>query len=79
MTENDYQPVSCEMHSELELAIMHRTELQLSWQSEDALLTETVLPVDIKTKNKQEFLYTRTKKGDSLEIRLDKISTFTPA
>lgn len=56
---------------------MHRTELKLSWQSAGALLAETVLPVDIKTKNKQEFLYVRTEKSEIVEIRLDKISTIT--
>jgi len=56
---------------------MHRSELKLSWQSADTMLTETVLPVDIKTKDKQEFLYVRSEKSEILEIRLDKISTIT--
>ncbi len=58
---------------------MHRSELNLSWQSANALLTQTILPVDIKTKNKQEFLYVRTEKNEILEIRLDKISAITAA
>jgi len=73
MTQNDYQPVSCEMHSELELAIMHRTELQISWQSDDATITDTVLAIDIYTQDQQEFLSIENNDRHRLDIRLDKI------
>lgn len=79
MTHNDYHPVSCDMHSQLELAIMHRTKLSLSWYPAECLQTETVLPVDIQTKNKQEFLYVKTDDNKIREIRLDKIKSMSPA
>ena len=41
-SKNDhYQAISCEMHSQYELAIMHKNKLELSWLSEGELVSET--------------------------------------
>ena len=73
-THHHYQPVSCELHSQYELAIMHKNRLELSWLSEGTLVTETnIMPLDIQTKNKAEYLLAVNEKNENLRIRLDHI------
>ena len=70
-----YQPVSCELHSQYELAIMHKSKLELSWLSGGELVTETnVQPLDVKTENKAEYLVAVTEKNENLLLRLDQIT-----
>ena len=74
MTNDDYKPVSCAMHSELELAIMHKQVMELCWQNESGeMRTENVVPVDIITSNHAEFLVVKTDNNQSVSIRLDQI------
>lgn len=70
-----YQPVSCDLHSQYELAIMHKNKLCLTWRSEDELFTETnIIPVDVTTKNKAEYLVAKKQEqNDVFLIRLDRI------
>ena len=71
---NHYQAISCDMHSQYELAIMHKSKLELSWLSEGELITETnILPLDVQTKNKAEYLLAVNEKNNNLCIRLDQI------
>lgn len=70
-----YQPISCELHSQYELAIMHKNKLQLTWLSEVQLVTETnISPLDIKTENKAEYLIAVTSDNKNICIRLDHIT-----
>lgn len=70
-----YQPISCELHSQYELAIMHKNKLELSWLSEVQLVTETnISPLDIKTENKAEYLIAVTADNKNICIRLDHIT-----
>lgn len=70
-----YQPVSCDLHSQYELAIMHKNKLQLSWLSEGQLVTETnITPLDVQSKNKAEYLIAETADNKILCIRLDHIT-----
>ena len=74
MKPTDYKPIDCSLYSEYELAIMHRTRLQLSWC--DAAGTpriEVLLPVDLRTRQGEEFLVTIDPLGAEREIRLDRI------
>ena len=69
-----YKPIQCGLHSEYELAIMHQLNLQLSWlDQQDTEHHEKVRPLDLKTKDHQEYLVVKSKKGVHHEIRLDKI------
>ena len=71
-----YQPVSCDLHSQYELAIMHKNKLCLSWlEGEgDEVVTETnITPVDVQTKNKAEYLIAKTAEQKPLCLRLDHI------
>lgn len=70
-----YQPISCDLHSQYELAIMHKNTLQLSWSCDGELITETnILPLDVQTKNKAEYLIAVTGSNKNLCIRLDHIT-----
>jgi len=70
-----YQPISCELHSEYELAIMHKNRLCITWRKDGIIvMDENVIPVDIQTKNKAEYLIVKTHKNNAVySIRLDYI------
>lgn len=73
--EDTYKPVSCDLHSQYELAIMHKNKLQLSWLSEGEFVTESnISALDVQTKNKAEYLIAVTSHGENLCIRLDHIT-----
>ncbi len=70
----DYQPIACALHSEYELAIMHRQKLKLKWHDDTgAIHSATVLPLDLQTKNHEEFLLVAYD-GKQESIRLDRIT-----
>jgi Rho-binding antiterminator len=70
-----YQPVSCDLYSQYELVIMHNNLLRLSWREHDEVITaENLIPLDIQTKNKAEFLIAKTTAQNILCIRLDHIT-----
>lgn len=77
MTENDrYTPISCSLHSEYELAIMHKLMLQLVWQDQAGQQhLAKVMPLDLKTDQAAEFLIGQSNDGEIHYIRLDKISS----
>ena len=72
--EEPYKPVSCDLHSQYEVAIMHKNKLHLSWLSNGKTITESnISPLDVKTKNKAEYLIAVTATNKNLCIRLDHI------
>lgn len=75
MTATDtYIAVPCALHSQYELAIMHKTRSCLRWlNKQQQIQTRTVTPVDLITRNKQEYLKALSLDHEALEIRLDKI------
>lgn len=85
----NYHPVSCEMHSELELAIMHGQRLKIHYLNGlDNKLTEVdITPYDIVTRGNKtnqpeqhisgEFLLCTDSTGNSIEIRLDFIQSYS--
>ena len=68
-----YLPVSCELHSQYELAIMQGLALKLVWQDGQQTHISTVTPLDLQTRQGQEFLIARDQQGQLLQIRLDYI------
>lgn len=70
-----YQAISCDLHSQYELAIMHKNKLFLTWRNKEGIVTETdITPVDIQIKNKAEYLVAKKhKQTDVFLIRLDHI------
>jgi Rho-binding antiterminator len=77
MTESDdpkpYTPIGCDNYSEYELAIMHRQRLHLRWRDDNVVYDQTVLPLDLKTAQHEEFLVCRDDNGATHTIRLDRI------
>jgi len=82
---NPYQPVSCTMHSELELAIMHGKYLIVYYTETDKKGVESkeqiieIEPRDVISRGhdeKGEFLAGSDKSGKLVEIRLDHINRF---
>jgi len=79
-----YQAVSCAMHSELELAIMHGKYLMVHYVKTDNKGIQSgeqikIKPHDIITRGheeKGEFLVGSDDSGKSIEIRLDNINRF---
>jgi len=77
MNNDDYKPIECGLHSEYELAIMHKSKIQLIWIDDDGQeLCVLAEPVDLMTREKQEYLKILTENNSLLEIRLDKIQHF---
>jgi Rho-binding antiterminator len=76
---SDYTPIDCELYSRYELAIMHRQKLRLAWRDpEGTYHLETLLPVDLRTRDHAEYLLSRTKTGRVIEMRLDRIIRMVP-
>ena len=69
-----YKPVSCAIHSEYELAIMHGQTLCIQWQTNsDEQITEVLKPFDVITDQGAEYLIVQDINGSDKKIRLDKI------
>lgn len=52
---------------------MHRESLRLAWRDEQGEHLATVHPLDLQTRDHQEFLLARVIDGGELELRLDRI------
>lgn len=76
----DYHPIPCKTYAELEVAIVHGTRLRVGWREVDgARHLESLLPVDLQTRNHEEYLIARrTTDREAVEIRLDRIDRFVP-
>ena len=69
-----YQPISCALHSEYELAIMHKNNLELIYiDKNQKQQTIKVFPVDIQTSQGAEYLIARSEHNENHRIRLDQI------
>jgi len=69
-----YQPILCSLHDEYEIAIMHKKTLDIQYIDDSGMsLRDTVLPIDLLVKNKEEYLLVKASDGKELSIRLDKI------
>lgn len=76
---SEYETVSCASHSEYELWIMHGELLRVRWFDEDGLEhTELLRPVDLETRQGDEYLVARTESDQRRRIRLDKIAAAHP-
>ena len=72
MTEEQYQPVTCDYHDELEAAAMHKTKVVLEFELEGVPQKEQGTIADVYTAEGAEFVKFVSDSGP-LEIRLDKI------
>ena len=74
----DYNPISCNDHDRLELAVMHGTPLQITYRDEAGHThTETqVRATDVKTRDGAEWLAFKLSSGETRNLRLDWIGSF---
>ena len=69
-----YVPVSCSIHSEYELLIMHQDKIQLRWLDDKGITAlDMVTAKDLQTKAGEEFLVVEDRHGKQYHVRLDKI------
>jgi Rho-binding antiterminator len=73
-----YRPISCATYSDFELAILHRQKLHLRWADGNVIHDEVVTPLDLQTREHQEFLVCRDQAGASHALRLDRIRHVEP-
>ena len=76
MTENDYNPVSCDYHDQLEAAAMHHNEVRLEFDQNGVRLNQRGTIADVFTEDGAEFISFESGSG-SIRIRLDEIISFT--
>ena len=72
MTQERYQPVSCDYHDELEAAAMHKKHVELEFDLEGVTQRERGTISDVYTSDGAEFVKFQSERGP-LDIRLDKI------
>jgi Rho-binding antiterminator len=72
---DDYRPIACAAHERLELAVLRRRPLQLTWLDEDGRTQfhERVLPLDVATRAGAEWLTFQRPDGAPEMVRLDRI------
>lgn len=74
--EKDYQSVSCMQHERLEFSVLRRIPLKMSYRLNGQDWNEVVMPLDVTTRERAEWLKIRSEDGSLAEIRLDWISSF---
>lgn len=70
-----YRPIDCGRYSAYEVAILHHQRLRLAWLSvEGHHHIDVVRPRDLQTRRSEEFLIAHTSEGETLTVRLDRIT-----
>ena len=72
MSEERYEPVSCDYHDQLEAAAMHKEEVELEFDLEGVTQRERGRIEDVYTRDGAEFVKFAADAGP-LDIRLDHI------
>jgi Rho-binding antiterminator len=72
MTQERYEPISCDYHDELEAAAMHKSQVELEFELEGVPQKERGTIADVYTANGAEFVKFEAESGP-VEIRLDQI------
>ena len=72
MSEDRYEPISCDYHDQLEAAAMHRNEVELEFDLDGTPHHEKGRVKDVYTSNGAEFITFASDTGE-VRIRLDHI------
>lgn len=75
MSEERYEPVSCDYHDQLEAAAMHKSTVELEFELEGVTQKERGTIEDVYTAEGAEFVKFASDSG-AVEIRLDQIISF---
>jgi Rho-binding antiterminator len=78
MSDERYEPVSCDYHDQLEAAAMHKQPVELEFDLEGVTQREKGTIADVYTANGAEFVKFNSG-GEPVEIRLDHIISMRPA
>jgi Rho-binding antiterminator len=78
MSQDRYEPISCDYHDLLEAAAMHRKRVNLEFDLEGVTQRETGTVADVFTADGAEFVKFDSETGP-LEIRLDHIISMKDA
>jgi len=78
MTEERYEPVSCDYHDELEAAAMHKQQVELEFDLDGVTQRETGTIADVYTADGAEFVKFVAGAGP-VDIRLDHIISMRTA
>jgi Rho-binding antiterminator len=76
LSEEHYQPVSCDYHDQLEEAAMHKRDVELEFDLEGVSQRGRGKIADVYTSDGAEWVRFVTDDGGPLEIRLDHIISF---
>jgi transcriptional antiterminator Rof (Rho-off) len=69
-----YRPIACGLHESYQYAVITHSRLDLIWRDALGRLHQArVLPVDVVTRGKGEYLIFRDRNGEELTVRLDRI------
>ncbi|MBD3618845.1 MAG: transcriptional antiterminator, Rof [Chromatiales bacterium] len=69
-----YEPISCALYSEYELAILRAQTLRVSWVDGCGVShVETLQPENLRTRAQQEFMIAKKADGRRHVLRLDRI------
>lgn len=69
----DYKPIACWTYDQYEIAILKHRKLRLVWHEDNVLYDRIVTPLNLETRQGEEFLVFATPEGDSRRVRLDHI------
>jgi transcriptional antiterminator Rof (Rho-off) len=75
MSEERYEPVSCDYHDQLEAAAMHKNNVELEFELDGVPQKERGRVEDVYSSNGAEFIRFASDSG-AIEIRLDHIISF---
>ncbi len=71
-----YQPIACADHERLELTVMRKTFLEVRYETVDGVMLNCGTPIDVQTRNSEEWFKFELENGNQIEIRLDRIISF---
>ncbi|BAN35365.1 transcriptional antiterminator, Rof [Sulfuricella denitrificans skB26] len=74
--EPDYLPIACMQHERLEFSVLRRIPLMLKYRQEGRDRVETIMPLDVTTRDGAEWLKFSREDNSEEEIRLDWIESF---
>jgi transcriptional antiterminator Rof (Rho-off) len=75
----DYKPISCALYAQFEHWIIRRRTLRVVWREPRSInRLEQLKPLDLQTRNHEEFLIARRDNGETVELRLDRIVRAEP-
>ena len=72
MSNESYEPVSCDYHDQLEAAAMHKTNVELEFELEGVTQRQRGRIADVYTADGAEFVKFEAA-GGAVDIRLDQI------